>query len=98
MTDSPDASAAMHGRVLALAGIAQALAQVRRLADTGTGRIVGGEFISINWYYAAIKSGGNKRRPSSAPAESASRFIYAESRWCRFSAPAVAAIVDGQQP
>ena len=33
MTDSPDASAAMHGRVLALAGIAQALAQVRRLAD-----------------------------------------------------------------
>ena len=35
MTDSPDASAAMHGRVLALAGIAQALAQVRRLADTG---------------------------------------------------------------
>ena len=35
MTDPSDTLRTLHGRVLALAGMAQALAQVRRLADTG---------------------------------------------------------------
>ena len=35
MTERSNTADPMHGRVLALAGLAQALAQVRRLADTG---------------------------------------------------------------